>query len=186
MKCFLSRIFDQKEEETGMEQLNVASPWVTFARKVYKLFETDPEVKLEWSDENVELKLYVTSQEKADALTKILPMEKAFGNVTMKVTVVPANPTEESLMKTFEKAFKGNPAVSYTETIGAYGGQFNYIVFQPEVVQYFNDNMADIHGIESTLYQDIANEVFEEHAGIFFCTDLEDQTFLGRPLGEWP
>lgn len=168
------------------EKVGIASPWITFARRVYKLFETDPEIRMEWSDEDLTLKLYVESQEKADALTKLLPETKAFGNVEMRITVIPANPSDISLMKTFETAFKGNPAVSYTETIGAYGGQFNYIVFQPEVVQYYNDNMGDIHGIESTLYQDIADEVFEDHVGVFFCTDIEDQTFLGRPLGEWP
>lgn len=168
------------------ENLNIASPWITMARRMHRLFEQDPEVKLEWSNENCQLKLYVASQEKADALVKILPAEKAFGNVTMKITVIPANDNEESKWDLYQKAFKGNGAVSFTDSIDAAGYHADYIVFQPEVVQYVNDNIGDIHGIESTLYQDIANEVFEEHAGIFFCTDIEDQTFLGRPLGEWP
>lgn len=179
---------DKRQRATKQEELGVASPWVTFARKVYKLFETDPEIRIEWSDRDLELKLYVESQEKADALSKVLPASRKFGNVEMKITVIPANVADEPLMKTFEKAFKGNPAVSFTDTVGAYGGQFNYIVFQPEVVQFYNDDMSSIYGIESTIYEDIADEVFSEteHAGIFFCTDLEDQKFLGKPLGEWP
>ena len=168
------------------EKLGIASPWITFARRVHKLFECDPEVKLEWDDEACKLKVYVSSQEKASALEKLLPSEKAFGNVVMTIVVIPANDQEPTEWELFQTAFKGNPAVSFTDVIEGAGFHAGYIVFQPQVVQYYNDNIGDIHGIESTLYQDIANEVFEDHAGVFFCTDIEDQTFLGRPLGEWP
>lgn len=170
------------------KKLGIAPPWITYARKIHKLFEMDPEVRVEYSDDEVcgkELKLYVESHEKAEALDKLLSGVKSFGNVEMVLTVIPAN-VEESPFKVFEKAFKGNPIVSYTETLNAYGQEFNYVVFQPEVVQYFNDNMGDINGIESTLYQDIAKEVFKDMNGVFFCTDIEDQKFLGKPLGEWP
>ena len=188
----VKRLFGKdKELEEGNEMEDkktaVASPWITYARRVHKLFELDPEVKVSYDNEGPELKLYVESQEKAEALEEVMPNEVEFGNVTMAVTVVPANIAEESPYKKLLKAFKGNPIVSYTESLNGYGQEFNYIVFQPEVVQYYNDNMGDIHGVESTLYQDIAKEVFaEKAAGVFFCTDIEDETFLGRPLGEWP
>lgn len=168
------------------DQVKVAPPWVTFARKVHKLFECDPEVKVEWNDEDRALKLYVNSDEKADALETLLPEEKTFGNVKMTITVIPANVEEPTVWELFQTAFKGNSAVSFMEAIDGMGFHAGYVVFQPEVVQYYNDNIADIYGIESTLYQDIAKEVFEDHAGVFFCTDIEDQKFLGKPLGEWP
>lgn len=103
----------------------------------------------------------------------------------MRITVIPAN---DNISKTdlFKAAFAGNPAVSYIESVDAYGQNFNYVVFEKEVVQYFNDNMGDLHGVESTLYQDIAKEVFEDYSGIFFCTDIEDSLSFGTPLGEWP
>lgn len=41
-----------------------------------------------------------------------------------------------------------------------------------KVVQYFNDDLGDAHGVCSTLYQEIAKDVFGEHEGIFFCTNL--------------
>jgi len=44
--------------------------------------------------------------------------------------------------------------------------------------------LNDIYGNTSTLYQDIAAEVFEDQPGIFYCTDIEGK--VGKPLGEWP
>jgi hypothetical protein len=64
-----------------------------------------------------------------------------------------------------------------------------YVVFKNRVVQFFNDNLNDPHGVISTLYQDIADEIFADmpyqaHGGIAYCTDVEHN--LGAPLGEWP
>jgi hypothetical protein len=51
--------------------------------------------------------------------------------------------------------------------------------------------LNDPHGITSTLYQTIAEEVFEYPdavfvGGISYCTAVEDGNKLGVPLGEWP
>ena len=62
-----------------------------------------------------------------------------------------------------------------------------YVVFVNEVVQYFNDDLGDVYGQCSTLYQEIAKDVFGETEGVFFCTDVEEPVYaLGKPLGEWP
>jgi len=47
----------------------------------------------------------------------------------------------------------------------------DYVVFRNEVVQFFNDEMGDPNGLKSTLYQDIAKDVFADKDGIFFCTE---------------
>lgn len=103
----------------------------------------------------------------------------------MYITVVPSN-NDVSKSDLFKAAFAGNPIVSYTEHVDTMSNPMDFIVFEKEVVQYFDDNLGDLYGIRSTLYQDLANEVFEDHQGVFFNTDIEDTTLLGRPLGEWP
>ena len=52
------------------------------------------------------------------------------------------------------------------------GSQHVFVVFHPEVKQFFDDNMFDYNGFWSGLNQDIAKEVFEEaaNAGVHFCT----------------
>lgn len=101
----------------------------------------------------------------------------------MHITVIPSN---ENVSKSdiFKAAFAGNPIVSYTEHVDTMSNPMDFIVFEKEVIQYFDDNLGDLFGIRSTLYQDLANEVFEDHPGVFFNTDIEESTSFGCPLGE--
>ena len=150
-----------------------------------------------FDNQNATIRLYVEDQTKADALTILLPTTKTFGNVTVNVTVIPANKSTpqntveldpKNYKQLFFYALQGNKAVSMVhEACGTFSIGFTYIVFVKEVVQFFNDDIGDVHGLCHTLYQDIAKEIFEEHPGIFFCTDVDKaNVYLGKPLGEWP
>lgn len=164
--------------------MKLSAPWVNFYRELEALFVQDPEVKVVYEEENNEVKLFVDNARKADALTQLFPAEKEFGNVTLKITVIPANNADVSKADLLAEAFDGNPALSYIQHVDAVLGSFDYAVFQNKVVQYFNDDLSDINGLRSTLYQDIAKDVFGEDAGVFFCT--EAPASLSKPLGEWP
>lgn len=154
-----------------MDKVKLSSPWITYAKNIIALFDLDPEVKVSFNSDTPELKLYVEDKEKADALTKLLPTEKTFGNVTLKIEVIPANVTAESKASLFRKAFKNNPAVEDITTIDVGSSNtFTYISFQKTVVQYYNDDLSDPHGLRSTLYQEIAREVFKDTSGVYFCT----------------
>jgi len=50
----------------------------------------------------------------------------------------------------------------------------NYVVFKPEVVQFWNDNLHDPHGLVSTLMEDVARAVIGEEDGVMFTTDKKD------------
>lgn len=165
--------------------MKLSSPWVEFYRKIEALFEQDDEVKVVYEEGNNEVKLYVENARKADALTQLLPVEKTFGNVTLKITVIPANDGKVSKADLFAEAFDGNPALSYIQHVDAVIGTFDYAAFQNKVVQFFNDNLSDINGNCSTLYQDIAKDVFGTEAGVFFCTEAGSED-TAKPLGEWP
>ena len=154
-----------------MPKLDIASPWVTYAERLNAFFKNDSDVRVELvnNDGNYKVNIYVENAVKAEALTKILVPEVDFGLVTLYINVIPAN-DETSQENLFRQALAGNEAVAAIETVNVIGGgQASYILFKPHVVQYF-------HGITSTLYQDIAKEIFNLDApGIFFCTDLEDE-----------
>ena len=164
-----------------MGNLNLSSPWVIFYRKVNELFKEDPEVKIVFDQDNNVLNLYVDNDEKAEALTKLLPTEKEFGNVVLKIRVVPANlENDASNLDLFKKAFKGNPVfVDAISTEGDLGFHADYLLFAKKVVQFYSDDLSDPHGATSTLYQELAKEVFGTETGVYFCTDLG-----GEPLSD--
>ena len=173
-----------------MAKLGLSSPWMIYYREVEALFQMDPGVRVIFDDDNRELKLYVEDGEKAYALSQLLPTEKRFGRVNLKISVIPANGSfvnrgKDPLVKL---ALDGNNAVSFIKTItGFLANDITFIVFKKEVVQYYTDNIGDYHGLHSTLYQDLAKDLFGEPDGIFFCTDnVDPDNLFIAPQGEWP
>lgn len=154
--------------------LNLSSPWVIYYLQINAMFDKDPEVNVDFDEKIPEVKLYVDNQEKADALTKLLPSTKDFGNICLVIKVFPANKPEESKADLFRKAFEGNEAVSFIHTVdNILSNDITYIVFKKEVIQYFTDELSSIYGMHSTLYQDIAKDIFDKHEGILFCTNTQ-------------
>ena len=154
-------------------KLGKSAPWIDFYHEVKALFDEDPDVNVIYDYDNYEVTLYVEDSKKADALSNILPKSKQFGDVIIKLSVVPANSLKKSKLSSFEEAFKGNNAVSYIKSVS---GLFDmdYVVFKKKVVQYYNDDISDINGLCSTLYQTIAEHIFEDCSGVYFCTDKND------------
>ena len=122
--------------------------------------------------------------DKADALEKIMPAEKNFGSVVVKINVYPANRDNETQADLFYRAFQGNSAVSYTQHLDTVFGPMDFIVCKKDAAQFFNDQMDDINGNKTILYQDVAKDVFDSKPGVFFCTEAHGS--LSKPLGEWP
>lgn len=152
------------------KELKLSPPWNTFVSELKALFADDPAVIVKYDEGNYEVKLFVTGERKAEALSKLIPSERVYGNVLLKVTVVPANMDAESDEDLFRAAFEGNLAVNEIKGVTTPFGDLSYVVFRKEVVQFYNDELSDIHGNKSTLFEDIARDVFGD-SGVFFCTD---------------
>lgn len=167
-----------------MEKLKLSPPWITFVHEVEALFAKDPEVKVVYNDEERLLKLYVDNTDKAIALEKLIPDKKRFGNVVVKISVVPPNLDEVPKEELFGKAFSGNPVLHGIASYDTPFGHVTYVVFQRKVVQFFNDQMDDINGNKSMLFQEVAKDVFGTDHNVFYCTDAPEE--LAKPLGEWP
>ena len=172
----------------------VSPPWCTYINKLQALFDGDSQIafNVNWGSEKPSVVIATNNPEKGAAIRMLLPEEKQFGNVTLTIDIdcakVP-NLAFKNAKELFETAFSNNPAFAYVVTTEGYWyADFTYVVFKNCVVQFFNDNLNDPHGVVSTLYQDIAAELFEDMAfsghGIAYCTDVERK--LGMPLGEWP
>lgn len=158
-----------------MARLSLSSPWIQFYHELSAMFKYDGDVRIIFDEDNNNIKLYVDSQQKAEALEELLPSEKTFGKVTITITIIPGNNIIEIEGNLFEKAFNGNPAFLYSREIkGILSNPLTYVVFEKTVVQYFTDDLGDLYGIRSTLYQDIAKEIFNHKDGVFYCTEITE------------
>lgn len=194
------KIKNQKENDTQMAKVNLSSPWVKLYREFQEMFKEDKEVKVIFDEDAYDIRIYVDNDAKAVAMANLLEGERIYGNITVTITVYPANGDWEGVydrlgdeadeydpFEQYNTLFKDNPAFSYAlkSTLPFWDGMI-YVVFKNKVVQYFNDDLSDVNGNCSTLYQEIAKDLFTSAGrdSVFFCTDTPENT--GEPLGEWP
>ena len=175
-------------------RLKILPPWTIVTRKLEALFDGDPQIafNIDYSGTHPAVVLSCNNGDKIAALLQILPSEIGFGNVKLPITIdgTPSNRAFKTKVELFDTAFKGNPAYAYSVCPAEDGYMWigtTYVVFKNCVVQFAADNLNDCHGIISTLYQDIAEELLRGEAtnGVFYNTDVE-RANLGKPLGEWP
>ena len=139
------------------------------------MFGEDPDIRIESMDDGMRIRLLVCNSDKADALTQLLPDHYDLGSVTVNVEVVPDNGFDNARSSLFVRAFANNPVMSRIVTLGeVFTNPITYVVFRKEVVQFWNDNLGDLHGNVSTLYQDLAGDVLGDQDGILYCTESEE------------
>ncbi len=155
------------------DSLCLAPPWVVYARKVAVLFDDDPAVAVGLDELTHKLTLYVQGTAKAAAIETLLPSSVEFGNVTMQVEVIPDNGGEAETTQLVRDAFAGNPSVVDVQTapVGTPLAGACFVEFVPRIVQYPTDDVSDLHGIRTTVMEQVAREVFEL-PDAYFCTDL--------------
>lgn len=157
--------------------MKLSAPWDIFAKRMRKLFEGDSDITIEHDDTDIPMiRVLVDSQDKYEALTKLLPSIVEFGNVKILINVVPSN-KEKTYRELFETLFEGNPA--FSNVIGKYvdvaGKVFaEYVMFKPKIAQYYADNLMDPYGNNNELYANIAKDVFRPIEGIRYGTDIID------------
>lgn len=155
-----------------MSNTKLSPPWYSYYNKIKALFEKDPDVEVYFDDESYEVKIFVSNDKKADALAAIFPTKKSIGNIDLRITVYVDHDNNKDILDLFSTAFEGNPIVSYiTSGSDPLTSNFNYVVFKPDVVQFFNDDLTDVNGNYTSIYADIAKEIFENTNNVYFCTD---------------
>lgn len=165
-----------------MAIVNLSAPWVEHYYELCAFFRNDSEVAVVFDPDKMIVKLYVDDMRKAEALEHVIAHKLEFGNVTLNVEVVPGNDakkfsegsTQRDIiddMEIWQIIGRNNPAIDrIIKQIGIGGMKYTFVMCDPVVVQYFNDNTADLNGLTSTLYENIARDIFTGKAGVFFCT----------------
>ena len=168
-----------------MVKLRLEAPWNTYQKKVKALFERDPDITVgeicESEDDrtNYVFGIEVRDHDKFLALDRVLPKTRTFGNVTLGIILYDEENRDlaDEGISLFETIFKGNSILKdIKDVVDQTGTRHGFVRFQPEVIQFFDDDISDFNGNWSGLAQDIAREVFSEcYHGIHFCTaDLRE------------
>lgn len=157
------------------KKINMSAPWEIYFREIEALFRQDSEIhiKKKFTDDKKEIVLMIDNQDKADALERLLPKVIVFGNVTVQIEIKPSNFDDYDIVSMYMKAFWNNPVLEEVITADIPGSESTFLVFKNEVVRFFADNIRDYQGKKSTLYETIAEDVFGNKDGIFFCTAEE-------------
>ena len=155
----------------------LSPPWEIFRCKLKALFENDPDITvkdIEDNTGNLTLMIEVKNHQKCIALVALLPDTVKFGNVTLFIEVHDEeNDYETDYFFLFNTLFADNTSVKeVVHGKDATGTEHVFVVFRPEVKQFYANNLFDLHGFWSGLNQDIAKEVFEGtvNSGVHFCT----------------
>lgn len=153
-------------------EIKLSAPWHIFTEKMKKLFEGDKDIAIEYDDTDIHMiRVLVDSQDKYEALVKLLPTTKKFGNVNVLINVIPSNKAKTKI-ELFETLFKDNPVFSDILTMETPDGtDIDYVMFKPKVASYYADNLQNPWGCNNELYENIAREVFSDTDGIMFSTD---------------
>lgn len=159
-----------------LKNYNLCAPWVERYAKISAFFKEDKDVVVILDAPEKNVRVYVKTTEKAEALDHIMKKElrdSESDTLLCTVSVIPPNDSVAPFLDgkdVIKEAFKGNPIMRRIEQ-GTFPFGFTYVIFQPKVVRYHNDSLAEWDQCGSTLYQEIAKEIFEPQDGVFWTTD---------------
>lgn len=165
-------------ENTKEQNVAISSPWMTYYKKLVALFNDDPELEVKWNEDEKSVIIESTNTFKIMALEKLLDPTVAFGNVTITVKCRVKDGSEDSVSAIFKTAFTGNPHISEVidqETMGCI--EQTFVLFKPEVIQFFNDDLTDYHGNWNGLSEDIMRDVINKDIRVNIGTAIIKKGF---------
>jgi len=152
--------------------LRLSPPWHTFFNFVKHAIGKDRQVKVlemkEVSEVDFLIQIETKDKDKALALATILEPYKEFGNIKVYVEVLcfgkVVMPSEKkqnvcTLMNFYEKAFGANDYFVHVEFKDFFGNMMLFPVFKKEVIQFFNDNLADLYQNFNGVVADVFKEI---------------------------
>ena len=160
--------------------VGLQSPWVTLRNKLDAFFREDQYVTVEQIPEDSgaekDINIIVAGdKEKANALSVLLVDCIHMGNIIVNVVVsnddgTPIDFMDDTDVELIKKALSGNPEFDdIKEIVDPMHMTHTYVLFRPNVIQFWNDDISDYYGNWNGLMEDIAREIFDVD-GINFCT----------------
>ena len=175
--------------EAAADGIKVSAPWFEYGRKLKTLFQGEPDIIVDmpyrYCEDDINkglmtngyvIDILVRNHNKFLAMDKSLPKEKFFGNVRVRINIYDTENSElkdTSPSELIKVLFKDNPNVDDILELSDFSGTTHtFVIFKPEVKQFYNDDISSPNGLWSGLEQDIAKEIFSETnlSFVHFCT----------------
>jgi hypothetical protein len=164
-----------------MLKVALDAPWVTWCKELKALFDRDDDITVSeiyepenGLDTDYAVAVMVRKHEKFLALDRLLPRMKMFGNVSLGIDLYDEENKEVDVAALFKTLFAGNPIFDSVQTNPDPAGvDWNYVLFKPDVIQFFDDDLTDYNGNWNGLAEELALDIFGENSrGVNFCTAL--------------
>lgn len=160
-------------ENTKEQNVAISSPWMTYYKKLVALFNDDPDLEVSWNEDEKSVIIESTNTFKIMALEKLLDTTVTFGNITITVKCLVKNGSEDSAATLFKTAFSGNPHFSKVIETTVAAIDETFVLFKPEVIQFFNDDLTDYYGNWNGLAEDITRDVIKKDFRVNIGTESE-------------
>lgn len=161
--------------------MKLSPPWEEIHSMLQTFFESDSEVAVDREiSEDCTLGVVCYSAAKFNALDVLLRKQYEFGNVTFRIDVcMPADSAavasgDDDPAKLMKTALEGNQLFDKIVIRNIMMSKICYCVFKKEVIQFYNDDLTDLYGYESTLAENIARIIFDVE-DINFCTEVDQK-----------
>lgn len=162
-------------------------PWYLLNNKLSALLNADPCVHVEHltgAAPDMEIKISVCNEDKAQALAAFLNRTHDFGNLAVTVKIytaesVPVNAIKPNDIKEtvemLNRALIGNEYFVKAGTGSTHQSEAAFAIFQPKVIQYYSDDISDwylnTNEVASKVFSDVFNfNPFAEDAVRIYAT----------------
>ena len=158
------------------EKVKLSPPWDGHMSMLASFFAGDSRVKVGYCGGNSVGTIEVFDTKMYVALQQVMRQKVKLGNVTLKISIVPANGVklykdELTDLAALKEVLKGNPAFSKIKS--EKGGMFDFVfcIFKPVVLQWYNDNLGNPWKLTTSTYEKQADFVFKRELGVSFTTE---------------
>lgn len=164
-------------------ELELSAPVYTYANTVQALFEEDQEIEIEElvkTDIKGEylLKIKCSNPLKGAALSALLRKEVVFGKLKLitEVDTSDAKVETKDLLNMLNLVFAGNPL--FSQAIDEIDSRFKthkiWCLMQPEILQFYNDDLSDYYRNLNISARDAAKLVCDDSLKIHFSAEQKE------------
>lgn len=164
------------------KKLKMSPPWDGYMNMLASFFKGDTRVRVGSCDGRRVGTIEVFDGDMYQALEQVLNKKLRFGNVVLRIDIVPANclrgkgdvlnikERDYTDLAALKVVLSKNPAFAKIISRKTELGNFVFCMFKPVVLMWYNDNLGSPYKQTTSVYEDAALHVFKD-CGVSFATE---------------